>query len=155
MRSSTRSESKVLRTDQSMPPPINAATSLGLRTTESGPILRFNAVTFRFPAATADGVGAPTAVSVTGGNAVRRGPSHRAAPWRIGSRYHHATAPMSSSIMRPTMRSSHLSKRFTPSHLIHRPTALERALHEVQRRDQRRLPDGDRRERLGQTAEIA
>ena len=85
-RSSTRSESNVLRTVQSTPPPIRDATSLGDSTTESGPPEPAREASLALADATAAGVGAPTAVSATGGNAVPCGPSHREAVRRIGSR---------------------------------------------------------------------
>ena len=72
--SSTRSESKLLRTDQSMLLPTSEATSLGDSTTESGPAGRLSVSIFPCVLWSALGVGAPTAVSATGGSAVLCGP---------------------------------------------------------------------------------
>src|SRR6266496_4324979 len=47
--SSTRSESYILRTFQSMPPPISDAISFGVRTTESGPAEVRRLPTLAFP----------------------------------------------------------------------------------------------------------
>src|SRR3989454_8857303 len=54
------------------------------------------------------GVGAPTAVSVTGGSAVRRGPSQREAVRRSGSRNHQATSPAPRDRKSTRLNSSHL-----------------------------------------------
>src|SRR2546426_4255809 len=70
--SSTRSESYVFRTFQSIPAPIREAISFGVSTTESGPALVRRLPTLAWPEAVAFGVGAPTAVSATGGRAVGR-----------------------------------------------------------------------------------
>src|SRR3989441_5134931 len=66
-KSSTRNESKLFRTLQSMPLPIMAATSLAESTTESGALGRFSRSIFVWLLDKAFGVGAPTAVSATGG----------------------------------------------------------------------------------------
>src|SRR2546425_2790445 len=131
--SSTRSESKPRRTVQSIPLPMREAISFGVSTTESGPPGRASSVSLLRPLVRARGVGAPTAVSATGGSAVRRGPSQRDAAWRMGSRYHQATAPSSSSTNSPIMRKNHLTKARTPSDLVHRAAPLERAHHQVHR----------------------
>src|SRR5439155_318041 len=70
--SSTRNESYILRTFQSIPAPISDAISFGFSTTESGPVAVRSVPTLALPDATALGVGAPTAVSSTGGKAVER-----------------------------------------------------------------------------------
>src|SRR5256714_8574276 len=134
--SSTRSESYILRTFQSIPAPISDATSLGVSTTESGPALVRRFPTLAWPDAVAFGVGAPTAVSPTGGNAVER-PNQLAKACRIGSRNHHAHA--STPITRtaqPSLKTP-LRQPFMVFDLIHRAIALERALHQVH------LTDGD------------
>src|SRR5690349_22630660 len=79
---STRSESKLFRTDQSIPLPIIDAISLGESTTESGPALCFSRSTLVCVEDRALGVGAPTDVSATGGSLVEWGPSQREAPRR-------------------------------------------------------------------------
>src|SRR2546427_12315901 len=89
--SSTRSESYILRTFQSIPAPIREAISFGVSTTESGPALVRRLPTLAWPEAVAFGVGAPTAVSATGGRAVER-PNQLAKGCMIGSRNHHAHA---------------------------------------------------------------
>src|SRR2546422_3120782 len=89
--SSTRSESYILRTFQSIPAPIREAISFGVSTTESGPALVRRLPTLAWPEAVAFGVGAPTAVSATGGRAVER-PNQLAKVCMIGSRNHHAHA---------------------------------------------------------------
>src|SRR2546429_10029345 len=70
------------------PLPIMAATSLADRTTESGGLGCFSRSIFFWVLERAFGVGAPTAVSVTGGGFVGGGPHQRAAAWRNGSREH-------------------------------------------------------------------
>src|SRR5689334_3423496 len=130
--SSTRSESYIFRTFQSMPPPISDAISFGVSTTESGPVAVRRFPTLAFPDATALGVGAPTAVSATGGRAVER-PNQRAPVCMIGSRNHHtsASAPITT-IAHPSFKRP-LRQPSMRSDLIHRAPAsgLERALHEV------------------------
>src|SRR2546425_7291766 len=128
-RSSTRNESNVLRTDQSRPLPIRAATSLGERTTESGPLGCFRRSALVWLLASDLGVGAPTAVSVTGGSAVRRGPSQREAVRRSGSRNHQATSPAPRTSARQPSRRTPLRQPFTVPHLIHRAPRLEHTLH--------------------------
>src|SRR2546430_4009992 len=89
--SSTRSESKLLRTDQSIPLPIIAAISLGESTTESGPSLSLRRPTLGCLEDSAFGVGAPTAVSATGGGLGEWGPSQREAFRSSGPPHPHAT----------------------------------------------------------------
>src|SRR5213593_308485 len=134
--SSTRSESYVFRTFQSIPAPIREAISFGVSTTESGPALVRRLPTLAWPEAVAFGVGAPTAVSATGGNAVER-PNQRAPVCRIGSRNHQisASTPMMA-IAQPSL-SAPLRQPSMSLDLIHRASGLERALHEVY------LGDGD------------
>src|SRR5712671_3027468 len=136
--SSTRSESYILRTFQSMPAPMSDATSLGVSTTESGPALVRRFPTLAWPDAVAFCVGAPTAVSATGGSAVER-PNQLAKVCMIGSRNHHAHAstPMRSTAQ-PSLKAP-LRQPFMVFDLIHRACAtwLERALHQVH------LVDGD------------
>src|SRR5438105_954589 len=152
--SSTGSESYILRTFQSIPAPISDATSLGVSTTESGPALVRRFPTLAWPDAVAFGVGAPTAVSATGGNAVER-PNQLATVCMIGSRNHHAHA--STPITRtaqPSLKTP-LRQPFMVLDLIHRATGLERALHQIH------LTDGDgfvevrSRENLFESFEIA
>src|SRR2546425_6028763 len=69
-----------------MPLPIMAATSLAESTTESGALGRFSRSIFVWLLDKAFGVGAPTAVSATGGSPGGRGAHQRAPPCRIGSR---------------------------------------------------------------------
>src|SRR3989442_1479432 len=128
--SSTRSESYILRTFQSMPAPINEAISFGVSSTESGTVVVRRFPTFAFPDAVADAVGAPPAVSATEGSAVER-PNQRAAVCMIGSRNHQtsASAPMMT-IAQPSL-SAPLRQPFMVSDLIHRAILLECALHQV------------------------
>src|SRR5258706_4960639 len=140
--SSTRSEAYILRRFQSIPPPISDAISFGVRTTESGPAEVRRLLTLAFPEATAVGVGAPTAVSATGGRAVER-PNQCAPVCMIGSRNHHtsASAPITRiahpSLMTPLRQPAMASDR------IHRAIGLERTLHQVD------LRHGDRRIEIG------
>src|SRR2546425_11437143 len=71
-----------------MPLPIMAATSLAESTTESGALGRFSRSIFVWLLDKAFGVGAPTAVSATGGRLGGRGAEPRAPRFRIGSREH-------------------------------------------------------------------
>src|SRR3989442_9407888 len=87
--SSTRNESKLLRTDQSIELPMSDATSLADSTTESGPVGCFRRSTLVCVLDNALGVGAPTPVSATGGSLVECGPNRCAARRMIGSRNHH------------------------------------------------------------------
>src|SRR6266702_643027 len=130
--SSTRSESKLLRTDQSIPLPIIAAISLGESTTESGPSSCLRRSTLVWLDESALGVGAPTAVSATGGSLVEWGPSQREAPRRSGSRNHHATSATTRAVAKSASRKSPLRQPFTVSHVVHRPARSERALHQVE-----------------------
>src|SRR5207245_7200317 len=153
--SSTRSESKLLRTDQSIPLPIIAAISLGESTTESGPSLRLRRSTFVWLDESALGVGAPTAVSATGGSLVEWGPSQREAPCRSGSRNHHATSATTSAAAKRASRNSPLRQPFTVSHVVHRTSRLERALHQVERAHHARLRELELRERRLEPGEVA
>src|SRR5437016_7228380 len=128
--SSTRSESYIFRTFQSIPAPIREAISFGVSTTESGPALVRRLPTLAWPEAVAFGVGAPTAVSATDGNAVER-PNQRAPVRMIGSRNHQisASTPMMA-IAQPSL-SAPLRQPFMVSDLIHRAILLECALHQV------------------------
>src|SRR6266550_4692184 len=121
-----------------MPPPISEAISFGFSTTESGPAFVRRLPTFFWPEAVADGVGAPTAVSATGGNAVDP-PNQCATVPMIGARNHHASA---SAPRRTTAQPSFSAPLRQPSmvfHLIHRAAGLERALHQVELRDRENL----------------
>src|SRR6266568_2185314 len=135
--SSTRSESYIFRTFQSIPAPISEAISFGVSTTESGPVAVRRFPTLAFPDATALGVGAPTAVSATGGSAVEP-PNQCVTVCMIGSRNHHASA---SAPITTTAQPSLKTPLRQPSmvfHVIHRPTRFEDALHQVD------LCNGDR-----------
>src|SRR5216110_3335958 len=128
--SSTRSESYMFRTFQSIPAPIREAISFGVRTTESGPALARRFPTFASPEAVAFGVGAPTAVSATGGSAVEP-PNQCVKVCMIGSRNHHASAsaPITTTAQ-PSLRTP-LRQPSMVFDLIHRPTRFEGALHQV------------------------
>src|SRR6266498_1742953 len=149
-RSSTRSESNVLRTVQSTPPPISDATSLGVSTTESGPPDRASEASLVWADATAAGVGAPTAVSVTGGSAVPCGPIHRDAVRRIGSRNTQAASSASARSANPASFRRPLRQPFTMYHLIHRPALFERAAHQIQGLHHHRFLEPQRAERAPQ-----
>src|SRR6266545_809689 len=138
-RSSTRSESKLLRTDQSIELPIKAATSLADRTTESGPADRFSRSIFVWVLESALGVGAPTAVSATGGSLVECGPNQRAAVRMSGSRNHHAASAPARTRARHPRRKTPLRQPLTVFDLIHRTPRLERALHQVHALDDGRF----------------
>src|SRR5881296_3884735 len=99
------------------------ATSLADRTTESGPVARFSLSTLVCVLDRALGVGAPTPVSVTGGSWVERVPMTCAA---------RMATPSSAS------RANPLRQPFTVSHVVHRTSGLERALHQVDCHDYRR-----------------
>src|SRR5882672_9218018 len=129
--SSTRRESYIFRTFQSIPAPIREAISFGVSTTESGPALVRRFPTLACPDAVAFGVGAPTAVSATGGRAVER-PNQLAKVCMIGPRNHHASASAPiTRIAQPSLKAP-LRQPFMISHLIHWATWLERSLHQVQ-----------------------
>src|SRR5438876_9150219 len=113
-----------------MPLPTMAAISLGDSTTESGPAGVLRRSTLLWLEDSALGVGAPTAVSATGGSLVECGPSQRAAVRRMGSRNHHATSAVTRATARKTSRRSPLRQPFTVSHVVHRAAWLERALHQ-------------------------
>src|SRR2546427_5438923 len=107
-----------------MPLPIIAAISLGDKTTESGPADALSRSTLVWLEESALGVGAPTAVSATGGSAVRRGPSQREAACRIGSRNHQTASAPTRATPRKARRRRPLRQPFTVSHLIHRTSRL-------------------------------
>src|SRR2546425_9286496 len=86
--SSTRNESKLLRTDQSIELPMSDATSLAESTTESGPVGCLRRSTLVCVLDRALGVGAPT-VSATGGGLGGWTPNTGAALRLIGSPNHH------------------------------------------------------------------
>src|SRR5438094_5272552 len=136
-----------------MPLPIIDAISLGESTTESGPTGRLSFSTLVWVEDRAFGVGAPTDVSDTGGRAVRRGPSQRDAAWRSGSRNHQATSAITQTTARSASRNSPLRQPFTVSHVVHRTTGLERALHQIDCVHDRRLGQGDGGERGLDTGE--
>src|SRR5882762_456290 len=152
--SSTRSESYILRTFQSIPAPINDATSLGVSTTESGPALIRRFPTLAWPDAVAFGVGAPTAVSATGGNAVER-PNQCANVDMIGARnqYTRTSAPITR-IAHPSLKTP-LRQPSMRSDLIHRAMGLERTLHQVDLRHGDRCIEIRARENLFESLEIA
>src|SRR5262249_52850746 len=127
---STRSESYVLRTFQSMPAPMSDAISLGVRTMESGPALVRSVPTFFWPDATADGVGAPTAVSATGGSAVER-PNQWAKVLMMGARNHHANASAPITTIAQPSLSAPLRQPSMVFHLIHRTLRGQGTQHEV------------------------
>src|SRR3989442_10387732 len=83
--SSTRNESKLLRTDQSIELPMSDATSLAESTTESGPVGCLRRLSLVCVLDSALGVGAPT-VSATGGGLGGGTPKACAARRMIGSR---------------------------------------------------------------------
>src|SRR3989454_10010328 len=146
--SSTRNESKLLRTDQSIELPMRDATSLADSTTESAPVACLSRSTLVCVLDNALGVGAPTPVSVTGGSWVERGPNTCAARRMIGSRNHHAASATTKATPRNASRRSPLRQPFTVSHVIHRTSGLERALHQIERAHERRLGELESAERL-------
>src|SRR5213593_971052 len=152
--SSTRSESYIFRTFQSMPAPTSDAISLGVSTTESGPAAVRRLPTFACPEATALGVGAPTAVSETGGSAVDR-PNQRANVWMMGSRNHHASASTPMIAMAQPSLSAPLRQPSMIPDLIHRAILLECALHQIHLGHCDRLVEIQRREDFFQTREVA
>src|SRR5690348_1269741 len=152
---STRSESKLFRTDQSIPLPIIDAISLGESTTESGPALCFSRSTLVCVEDRALGVGAPTDVSATGGSLVEWGPSQREAPRRSGSRNHQVTSATTSAAASRASRNSPLRQPFTVSDLVHRAGRLERALHQIDGRHQRGLGEIEPPERRLEPSEVA
>src|SRR2546422_1147078 len=144
--SSTRNESKLLRTDQSIELPMSEATSLAESTTECGPVGCLGRSALVCVLDRALGVGAPT-VSATGGSLVECTPNTCAA-WRmIGSRNHHAASAATRATARIASRNSPLRQPFTVSHVIHRTSGLERALHQIERTDERRLGELEPAER--------
>src|SRR5713101_9242220 len=116
---------------------MSDATSLAESTTESGPVGCLRRSTLVCVLDKALGVGAPT-VSATGGSLVECTPNTCAA-WRmIGSRNHHAASAVTRATARIASRNSPLRQPFTVSHVIHRTTGLERALHQIDCHDYRR-----------------
>src|SRR5882672_11157101 len=128
--SSTRRESYIFRTFQSIPAPIREAISFGVSTTESGPALVRRFPTLAWPEAVAFGVGAPTAVSATGGSAVER-PNQLAKVCMIGWRNHQAPASAPITRMAQPSLKTPLRQPSMVFHLIHRPIRFEGALHQV------------------------
>src|SRR5207249_10755134 len=100
-------------------------------------------------------VEATTAVSATGGSLVDRGPNQPAPVCRICSRYHQAASAATKTVARQPSRTRPLRQPFTVSHVIHRTTGLERALHQVHRLDDERLRELQGAERRFQSREIA
>src|SRR5205823_13395512 len=87
-------------------------------------------------------------VSATGGSLVECTPNTCAA-WRmIGSRNHHAASAATRATARIASRNSPLRQPFTVSHVIHRTSGLERALHQIERAHERRLGELESAERL-------
>src|SRR3989441_2250429 len=151
--SSTRNESKLLRTDQSIELPMSDATSLADSTTESGPVGCFRRSTLVCVLDSALGVGAPTPVSATGGSLVECRPNTCAARRMIGSRNHHAASAATRAMARNASRSSPLKQPFTVSHVIHRTSGLERALHQIERAHERCFGELEPAERVLETGE--
>src|SRR5205807_9603322 len=118
-----------------MPLPIIAATSLAESRTESGALGCFSRSIFAWLLESAFGVGAPTAVSLTGGSRVERGPNQRAAVCRIGSRNHQAASAPTATTARQPSRTTPLRQPFTVFHVIHRTGGFDRALHQLHRLD--------------------
>src|SRR6266513_447 len=139
--------SDVCSSDLSIELPMSDATSLAESTTESGPVGCLRRSTLVCVLARALGVGAPT-VSATGGSLVECTPNTCAA-WRmIGSRNHHAASAATRATARIASRNSPLRQPFTVSHVIHRTSGLERALHQIERAHERRLGELESAERL-------
>src|SRR5947207_11194486 len=138
-----------------MPLPIIAATSLAESRTEAGALGCFSRSIFAWLLESAFGVGAPTAVSATGGSRVERGPNQRAAVCRIGSRNHHAASAPTRTTARQPSRTMPLRQPFTVSHLIHRSAGFERALHQIDRLDHDRRVEPQGIERRREAGEVA
>src|SRR5258705_5362282 len=152
--SSTRSESYIFRTFQSIPAPIREAISFGVSITESGPALVRRLPTLAWPEAVAFGVGAPTDVSATGGSAVEP-PNQLAKACMIGSRNHHAPASLAvTTIAQPSLKTA-LRQPSMVFHLIHRPIRFEGALHQVHPGDGACLVEIRSRENLFEACEVA
>src|SRR5213078_2357136 len=151
--SSTRNESKLLRTDQSIELPMSDATSLAESTTESGPVVCFRRSTLVCVLDSALGVGAPTPVSATGGSLVECSPNACAARRMIGSRNHHAASAATQAMARNASRSNPLRQPFTVSHVVHRPAGLERALHQIECAHERCFGELEPAERVLKTGE--
>src|SRR5437016_12471289 len=125
---------------------MSDATSLAESTTESGPVGCLRRSTLVCVLARALGVGA-RAVSAAGGSVVERTPNTCAA-WRmIGSRNHHAASAATRATARIASRNSPLRQPFTVSHVIHRTSGLERALHQIERAHERRRGEREPAER--------
>src|SRR5213083_1370715 len=149
-----RNESYILRTFQSIPAPISDAISFGFSTTESGPVAVRSVPTLALPDATALGVGAPTAVSATGGKAVER-PNQRTTVDMIGSRNHHASASTPMIAMAQPSLSAPLRQPSMIPDLIHRAILLECALHQIHVRNCDGLGEVQTREDLLEALEVA
>src|SRR6266550_176274 len=89
-----------------------------------------------------------TTESATGGSLVECTPNTCAAWRRIGSRNHHAASAPTRATTRIASRNSPLRQPFTVSHVIHRTSGLERALHQIERAHERRLGELESAERL-------
>src|SRR5262245_49590674 len=152
--SSTRSESYIFRTFQSIPPPIREAISFGVRTMESGPVWVRRLVTLALLLATAVGVGAPTAVSATGGNAVDR-PNQRAKVLMMGARNHHSTTSAPITTIAQPSRTTPLRQPSMMFHLVDRALGGQGALHEVHALDGDGLVEIGARENLFESLEVA
>src|SRR5438045_2190768 len=152
--SSTRSESHILGTCQSIPAPINDAISFAVSTTESGPALVRRLPTFFCPEAVADGVGAPTAVSATGGSAVDR-PNQCATVAMIGARNHHASASAPTKATAQPSLKTPLRQPLMVFDLIHRTILVECALHQVHLGDRHRFIEFRAGENLLESLEVA
>src|SRR5438132_5582230 len=138
-----------------MPLPIIAATSLAESRTESGALGCFSRSIFAWLLESAFGVGAPTAVSATGGSRVERGPNQRAAVCRIGSRNHQAASAPTRTTARQPSRTTPLRQPFTVFHVIHRTGGFERALHQIDRLDHDRRIEPQGAERRREAGEVA
>src|SRR2546426_373290 len=138
-----------------MPLPIIAATSWAERTPDSGALGCFSRSFFVCLLESAFGVGAPTAVSLTGGSRVERGPNQRAAVCRIGSRNHQAASAPTRTTARQPSRTTPLRQPFTVFHLIHRAGGFERALHQLNRLDYDRRVEPQVAERRLEAGEVA
>src|SRR5204862_387714 len=69
-------------------------------------------------------------------------------PRRLGSWNHHAASAATRATARIASRNSPLRQPFTVSHVIHRTSGLERALHQIERAHERRLGELESAERL-------
>src|SRR5204862_418815 len=100
------------------------------------------------PGETRSGTAPVVSAPATGGSLVECTPNTCAA-WRmIGSRNHHAASAATRATARIASRNSPLRQPFTVSHVIHRTSGLERALHQIERAHERRLGELESAERL-------